>query len=224
MHQFRTVFICAVLALILGGARAQQGAPRVTVSSVQGYDGQTLPVEITTSPELIGYSGVKLTVAFPSQVALVMLSRRDDPPEIDQPDALLYQPLVAAVSSPGEVVIGLVSTRSAQTSGRLARFPLTIRPDALAGIFPLHLSADLEDNFGSLNVQTIDGQLNVLGLRPGDLDGDGQVDLGDVRIALRSLLGGPALTPNQSTAADRNGDGKVDLADIRLLLREALGL
>ena len=56
---------------------------------------------------------------------------------------------------------------------------------------------------------------------PGDINGDGTVDISDVILCLRQAVG--LDTPNPSVA-DMNGDGTVDISDVILILRKAVGL
>jgi len=54
----------------------------------------------------------------------------------------------------------------------------------------------------------------------GDLNGDGQRNLSDVRLLIYMLLGQQAKTP----AADLTGDGAVTLADVQALIRLIVGI
>ena len=57
-------------------------------------------------------------------------------------------------------------------------------------------------------------------LLPGDLDGNGQRDLADVRLIIYMLLGQQATTPE----AELTGDGAVTLADVQALIRLIIGV
>ncbi len=52
----------------------------------------------------------------------------------------------------------------------------------------------------------------------GDINGDGEVNLSDVRIMISKIASGAELTEEEIAAADLNGDGKADLSDVRLLI------
>ena len=60
----------------------------------------------------------------------------------------------------------------------------------------------------------------------GDLDGNGDLDPADARLALRYAVGLEPLleTRNALWLVDRDGDGKATPADARLILRDAVGL
>ncbi len=51
---------------------------------------------------------------------------------------------------------------------------------------------------------------------PGDVDSDGNVDLGDVALLRRYIVGGWNVTVDE-TAADVNKDGELDLKDVVLI-------
>jgi len=59
---------------------------------------------------------------------------------------------------------------------------------------------------------------------PGDVNGDGTVDVGDATIALRGAVGLAVLTPAEAGRADVDRDGSVTIADVILILRHAAGL
>ncbi len=59
---------------------------------------------------------------------------------------------------------------------------------------------------------------------PGDIDGDGNVDVLDVTLAMQHVLNIVDLTGKQVEAADLNGDGIVDVRDVVLIMQQALGL
>lgn len=57
----------------------------------------------------------------------------------------------------------------------------------------------------------------------GDITGDNEVDIKDLRTVLRSVCGKEELTENQKLAADVTGDDQVDIQDLRKLLRFVCG-
>lgn len=57
----------------------------------------------------------------------------------------------------------------------------------------------------------------------GDVNGDGRIDLVDLRLAYQAALGLIQLTPEEEARADLNGNGMVDLEDVELLCRQILG-
>lgn len=75
------------------------------------------------------------------------------------------------------------------------------------------------------NDKTCTSWYDYLGIRrPGDVDGDGDVDAADARKALRAAAQLEGLTDKQTTAADVNNDGKVTAADAQAILQKASGV
>lgn len=64
---------------------------------------------------------------------------------------------------------------------------------------------------------------NVPNFVRGDVTGDNEVDIKDLRTVLRSVCGKEELTENQKLAADVTGDDQVDIQDLRKLLRFVCG-
>ena len=54
---------------------------------------------------------------------------------------------------------------------------------------------------------------------PGDVTGDGQVDIADVNAVIDMMLG----KAEQNSAADVTGDGQVDIADVNAIIDMMLG-
>lgn len=62
------------------------------------------------------------------------------------------------------------------------------------------------------------------GLLLGDTDLDGDVDIEDVLLTLRGVLGIVELTDEQALNAEVSGNGSVDLEDVMLILRKVVGI
>ncbi|MBQ6167869.1 MAG: dockerin type I repeat-containing protein [Muribaculaceae bacterium] len=56
---------------------------------------------------------------------------------------------------------------------------------------------------------------------PGDIDGDGEIGIGDV-IGLIDLMLAGEISIEDYPAADVNGDGKIDIGDITALIDQLL--
>ena len=92
----------------------------------------------------------------------------------------------------------------------IARLPNGIKPAPNDQLFLLY------GDYSRLNplraVQYVPASAPV----PGDLTGDGQVTLADLRVMLQMLLG---QVPVDLTKADLTGDGQLSLADVLALMR-----
>ena len=58
----------------------------------------------------------------------------------------------------------------------------------------------------------------------GDVNGDGKLNIMDILLAQRSILGLGKLRAEEIARADLNGNGKVDILDILLMQKKILGL
>lgn len=73
--------------------------------------------------------------------------------------------------------------------------------------------------------KTTNSWYSYLGIRKkGDIDGDGDIDASDARLALRAAANLETLSDDQKKAADINNDGSVTAADAREILRKSAGL
>lgn len=64
----------------------------------------------------------------------------------------------------------------------------------------------------------------AIALKPGDLNGNGVIEVSDAIILLRSVAGLAALSPIQDAAADLCPDGKINVGDAVAMLRYIVGL
>lgn len=60
--------------------------------------------------------------------------------------------------------------------------------------------------------------LIVFGYSPGDVDGDGNIDVADITLLIAYILGDATLDQYQIDAADVNHDGDIDAADVTYLI------
>ena len=84
-----------------------------------------------------------------------------------------------------------------------------------------------DEEFESIAQGIAKGLCKAVGVtyRPfGDLDGDGDVDEADARLAMRYAVGLETANENAMALGDMDGDGKITAADAREILRKAVGL
>jgi hypothetical protein len=128
--------------------------------------------------------------------------------------------------------------------------PITLRASASGGLSPYTFAWDLDadgefddaegaeitytwyapgfytvqvrvrDSLG--NAATDTAEVRVLPAK-GDVNGDGAIDLVDLRLAYQAALGLISLAPEQAERADLDDDGDVDMVDVELLCRLILG-
>jgi len=86
------------------------------------------------------------------------------------------------------------------------------------GLYVVHVQ--VTDSLG--NTATDTAEVQILPAK-GDVNGDGVIDLVDLRLAYQAALGLISLTPEQAERADLNDDGRVDVDDVELLCLLILG-
>ena len=86
------------------------------------------------------------------------------------------------------------------------------------GLYVVHVQ--VTDSLG--NTATDTAEVQILPAK-GDVNGDGVIDLVDLRLAYQAALGLIDLTPDQAERADLNDDGRVDVDDVELLCLLILG-
>ncbi|NLA26376.1 MAG: hypothetical protein GX878_03170, partial [Firmicutes bacterium] len=91
-------------------------------------------------------------------------------------------------------------------------------------IAPGYQAQEVQFNLAVMETKVLDFILEPLFEITGDLNDDGNVDVSDAIILLRSIVGLVTLTSRQATAADVNNDGKVDVSDAIAILRYIVGL
>jgi len=57
----------------------------------------------------------------------------------------------------------------------------------------------------------------------GDINGDGRIDVKDVVLIQKHILGKISLTAQQREVADVNGDGLLDARDVALMMQRSIG-
>lgn len=73
-------------------------------------------------------------------------------------------------------------------------------------------------------ITTLDFDLSKPAVVKGDLNGDGNVSIVDVTLALQIAVGLRTGTAAQIAAGDLNGDGTISIAEVSLILQAAVGL
>ncbi|HEY3281341.1 MAG TPA: dockerin type I repeat-containing protein [Armatimonadota bacterium] len=135
----------------------------------------------------------------------------------------LQSPSIAAKATGNQISIAIASAQPSPGDGLLLSVPVVVPPEAAPGtLYPISLSiTKAVDSSGSpvvLGAQN--GSLTVTELRScGDASGDGTIDVGDVVVALRFVLGLQQPTPDQMTAVDLDGNGAIRIGEVVRILR-----
>jgi hypothetical protein len=184
-----------------------------------GIAGQTVTVTVVTTRT--GIAGAGLVVRYDPRLFTYAGG------EV-RAGSVFTEPILAVRSDTalGELRIAVVSSVNSSSAGPLVTLPLTIaanvEKEALTG---LSLEAILNDANGNIIPATVGSGVYTLlpapSVTPGDANGDGVVNVADVREAIRFLLSPPP-SSSWKTHVDMNRDGVVDLTDIRRLLQSVV--
>jgi hypothetical protein len=136
--------------------------------------------------------------------------------------------VIPDTSLPGQLSLYFASTTGLNGPLTLAHLNFHIPKTATPGASYLVTLASVEANDDQalpLNLNGKSGLLTVVSpTTPGDLNGDGAVNVQDATLSLEITVG--LLTPTDSTTAvgDVNGDGKLNVQDTTLILWMAVGI
>jgi hypothetical protein len=226
MKLFFLIVLCmafAMPALSHGGDCDDvfNAAGDVDIQDIHGSPGQTVQVVVTTTKT--GIAGADLTLNFDPSV-FAFTGTNDN---ILAGNVFNF-PLIASNlnnASQGTLRIALVSAQNSQNSGVLVSFPLTISANHNTVNSAITLSAILNDVNSNIIAATVGNGVASVGecgrvSRQGDVNGDGKVDLTDVRAVVHGVLVG--FLTGSPLSADMNSDGVVDITDIRKLLKLAM--
>lgn len=105
------------------------------------------------------------------------------------------------------------------TNGILAELTFKVKDDAPEGNYPITVSYDKEEifdeNFKNVEFTTVNGSVTVSSAIPGDINGDGKVNMKDYAQLQRYLNNWDVAI--EESAADVNKDGKINMKDYALL-------
>ena len=193
-----------------------QTTAAVAISSLTAYPGDTIqiPVSIRSNP---GISAMKLTITYDPE----LLEYQDAAFDQAFLDAAGAQTCINAETS-GTIILDWVLAQTEYSeNGDFAVLSFKVKAVAEAADAALTITYDPEDIFNkeheNQTFQIENGTVRIKKLRPGDINGDGSVNINDALLLLRyvceldqdQVLGNPDVT----------GDGKVNNKDVVTLLR-----
>lgn len=193
-----------------------QTTAAIAISSLTAYPGDTIriPVSIRSNP---GISAMKLTITYDTE----LLEYQEAAFDQAFLDAAGAQTCVNAETA-GKVILDWVQGQGEYSgSGDFAVLTFKVKAVTEDGGAALTIAYDPEDIFNkdheNQTFQIENGTVQIKKLRPGDINGDGSVNINDALLLLRyvceldqdQVLGNPDVT----------GDGKVNNKDVVTLLR-----
>lgn len=191
----------------------------VKVGSVSGCVGKTVKVNISLQNN-VGILAAALSVHY-DDTALTLVSA-----EAGEALSTLSYTAPGMFASPSTFAWDGVAEADA-TNGTLLTLTFEISEEATVGkTYEISVSYENGNIFGedfeNVELAVMDGGITVRDYTPGDLSGDGNVNMADVVSLRRHIVGGYTQSINLS-AADVNGDGNVNMADVVSLRRYVVG-
>ena len=122
---------------------------------------------------------------------------------------------VATVQTAGGTSYCYLRIRSNQASGETITFKVYVKDTGR--------EVDVDGTTMTFNSNTVQGMpsspvvLNFMPYMPGDADGDGEITINDVIMAIDASLGNPS-TSFIAPAADLDGDGEITINDVILMI------
>ena len=193
-----------------------QTTAAIAISSLTAYPGDTIriPVSIRSNP---GISAMKLTITYDTE----LLEYQEAAFDQAFLDAAGAQTCVNAETA-GKIILDWVQGQGEYSgSGDFAVLTFKVKAVTEDADAALTITYDPEDIFNkdheNQTFQIENGTVQIKKLRPGDINGDGSVNINDALLLLRyvceldqdQVLGNPDVT----------GDGKVNNKDVVTLLR-----
>lgn len=190
----------------------------VTVESVKGCAGNTITVDLAIENNT-GILAAALNINYDSALTLI---------DAEGGESLSSLTLTKPGSFTNPCTFAWDGINDADaTNGTILTLTFVISEEAVVGetyeISVSYVEGNVIDgSFENVELATVNGGVTIIDYVPGDLSGDGVVNMADVVNLRRYIVGGYDLTINID-AADVNNDGSVNMADVVLIRRYVVG-
>jgi hypothetical protein len=225
--------VCAALLFVLG-ARGSFANPALQLDSVEAAAGQEALLTLSINSEVQQVCGLLITLRFdtftPTTAPALSLLNPGESRLGPAFKGALYGS--AAVLDPNTGIalsdqrqIGIVHGDPVDGPTQVIRLPFEVPASATGGtVYTIVASVVANDFLGiQFPVDPVTATITVT-LMPGDVNGNGKVEVSDVVLILRGSLGLENLTSDQTIRADCNKNGRVEVGDAVTALRIAIGL
>jgi len=199
-----------------------ENAPTVYVSEVTGSAGSEVVVtlHIKNNP---GVLGMMLQLSYDPALTLTALEQSTG--ESDSAlETLDFTPGKNLTANP--INIAWDGVEADETNGKILNMYFTIPEGAENGAtYDIELSyedGDVYDNdYNDIELTVANGTITIKNFTLGDINDDGKINMKDVTMLRRGVVGGYGITLNE--AADVNCDGKTNMKDVTILRRYVVG-
>lgn len=213
--------ILAAAAVPFSSAAAEEvdNGTVITVESKSIVQGETINVDVSIKNNP-GILGATLEFTYNEKLTLVGASNGS---------AFSY----LTMTKPGKMVSPCKFTWDGQEvtdekleDGTILTLTFELAEDAEAGenyaVSVRTVGSVYDNDLNTVSVSTVDGSVRLVDFTPGDVNGDSKVNISDVILTRRYIVGGYDLSIID-LAADVNDDGKIDSRDVILLRRYIQG-
>lgn len=222
--------IAALLILVLFPTKHASGSVSVSIGEVTAKAGDTgITVDVSISGQAVSIRGVEINIGYDSNVLAFKKG--------DVVDGNWHQLRMGTVAGdetntqPGQIKILLAAKRQEgigpNTPATLARLTFDFARSARKIIYPLdYLNSSpgiRDENIDSVILSASGGR--ILNARiPGDTNGDGDISLVDVILALKTVGSVDTSDVSIEDISDVNGDSKIGVAEAVYILQNITGL
>ena len=206
------VLSCIMLISAMPMAFAE-GQPQIIVSSATAKAGEpvvTIELSVKNNP---GFTAMRVFVDYDPNVLTLTNSESTDLLAGMSPS---FSPTYEERPYQMQWSSG---TKNATGNGVFATLTFTVNGDAEVGEYPIVISYAEDDifntSFENVKFYIQNGKVEIINYIPGDVNGNGTVNLKDVALLQQYLSGWDVVIVE--AASDPNGDGKINLKDVALL-------
>ena len=184
--------------------------PQIVAEEVSGSVGSIIDykISIKNNPGIVG---VRFNVSYDTSVLTLQETK----------GGIFKDTTFGSLTSPLSVVWGDSIHDDNKTNGTVVELVFKVKDTAKSGSYPVKITYDSDDIFNSnlenVNFTVVNGSINVVDHIPGDVNGDGNVNMKDYAVLQRYLNNWNVTIVKN--AADVNADGSVNMKDYALLQR-----
>ena len=187
-----------------------ENTPQIIVEDKTVSAGSEVKVNVSLKKNP-GIVGIRFNVSYDTSVLTIQEAK----------GGIFKDTTFGSLTSPLSVVWGDSVHDDNKTDGTVVELVFKVKDTAKSGNYPIKITYDADDIFNSnlenVNFTVVNGSINVVEHIPGDVNGDGSINMKDYAVLQRYLNNWNVTIVKN--AADVNADGSVNMKDYALLQR-----
>lgn len=191
----------------------------IIVAAVAGLPGDTvtIPISLDEIPE--DWGSMDLELEYDSNILTVEEVKSGD---------VTFALFESNTDIQNKIILNGVSPIKTGEGTKLFDIVFKIKEDAPLGITDITIVSESlhlvkNSDFTDMPVDIQNGYIEVIDVKYGDVNGDGEITSVDALITLKASASKYTLDPKQFKAADVNGDGKITSVDALMILKASAG-